>query len=80
MVGQLTPNEVQLVDIGDAGADGISYITAPVFSPAGTVSLQFVISGMPRNLGPEEIERYAEKLCATAASITTETHGRRPQG
>jgi DNA-binding IclR family transcriptional regulator len=78
MVGQLTANEVQLSAIADAGADGISYIAAPVFSPAGAVSLQLVISGMPRNLGPEEIERYAEKLCATAASITTETHGRRP--
>jgi DNA-binding IclR family transcriptional regulator len=78
MVGQLTANEVQLSAIADAGTDGISYITAPVFSPAGAVSLQLVISGMPRNLGTEEIERYADKLCATAASITTETHGRRP--
>lgn len=79
MVGHLTPNEVQLLDVGEAGPEGISYITAPVFSPAGTVSLQLMISGMPSNLGAVEIERYAEKLCATAALITSETHGRRPQ-
>ena len=78
MVGRLTPNEVQLFDIGDVGPDGISYIIAPVFTPTGAVSLQLVLSGMPSNLSIGEIERYAEKLCATATSITSETHGRNP--
>ena len=80
MFGRVTPNEVQLFDLGDAGTDGFSYIAAPVFSPTGAVSLQLVISGIPSHLGAGEIERYAERLCATAAAITSETHGRRPQG
>jgi DNA-binding IclR family transcriptional regulator len=62
--------------LGEAGADGISYIAAPVFSPNGVVSLQLVISGMPRNLRSQQIERYAARLSATAALITNETHGR----
>jgi DNA-binding IclR family transcriptional regulator len=79
LVGQLSPNEVQLFDLGDAGADGISYIAAPVFSPAGMVSLTLVISGMPSSLSAPQIERYAERLCATAALITNEIHGRTPR-
>jgi DNA-binding IclR family transcriptional regulator len=79
MVGRLTPNEVQLFDLSDAGADGVSYIAAPAFSPAGAVSLQLVISGVPSHLAAGEIERYTERLCATAAAITSETHGRRPR-
>jgi len=78
LVGQLSPKEVQLFDIAEAGADGISYLSAPVFSPAGTVSLQLVLTGMPSGLGVKKIERYAERLCAAAALITNETHGRRP--
>lgn len=80
LVSQLTPNEVQLFDLRDARKAGVSYIAAPVFSPTGQVSFQLVVSGLPSNLGVAEIERCAEKLCATAAAITVETHGRRPQG
>ena len=79
MIGHLTPEEIQIFDPGDAGPSGISYISAPVFSPAGAVSFQLVVTGLPGNLAAGEIERYAERLCATAASITSETHGRRPQ-
>lgn len=78
MVSQLTPREVQLLDLEQAGTDGISYLSAPVFSPTGAVSLQLVVTGLPTNLGIGEIKRYAERLCATAAYITSETHGRRP--
>jgi DNA-binding IclR family transcriptional regulator len=78
LVGQLLPNEVQLFDLGEAGDAGISYISAPVFSPTGAVSLQLVLSGMPSNFNASQIEHYAERLCATAALITDEIHGRRP--
>ncbi|MET0241092.1 MAG: helix-turn-helix domain-containing protein [Sphingobium sp.] len=78
IVGQLTQQEVQLLSLQDAVGAGISYISAPVFSAAGAVSLQLVISGLPRDLGIREIEAYAERLCGTAAVITSESHGRRP--
>jgi DNA-binding IclR family transcriptional regulator len=78
LVGQLLPNEVQLFDLGEAGEDGVSYIAAPVFSPDGKVALQLVLSGMPSKLNGRQIEHYAERLCATAAQITEEIHGRRP--
>ncbi len=78
LVAHLSPNEIQLFDVAAAGADGISYISAPVFSPAGKISFQLVISGLPSDLNLRQIERYAERLCTTAALITSETHGRRP--
>jgi DNA-binding IclR family transcriptional regulator len=78
LVSALTAQELQLLDINAAGSAGISYLSAPVFSPAGAVSLQLVISGIPSTLSVKKIERYAERLCAAAALITSETHGQRP--
>ncbi len=78
LIGELTATEIQLMDIHDAGADGISYISAPVFSPTGTVSFGLIITGMPSNLSVEKIEEYAERLRAAAEIVTSETHGRAP--
>lgn len=79
LVGKLTPDEMQLFDIAAAGEAGISHITAPVFSASGTVSMQLVITGMARDRSARDIESYAERLCATAARITSELHGRLPK-
>ena len=78
LIGELSEKEIQLFNIADAGAEGVSYISAPVFSPNATVTLELTLSGMPDNLGIEELERYAERLRATAAVVTSETHGRMP--
>jgi DNA-binding IclR family transcriptional regulator len=78
MVGQLSLKELQLLDVSEVGSEGISYLAAPVFSPTGTVSLQLVISGIPKLLSAAKIERFAERLCASAALVTHETHGKRP--
>lgn len=79
LTGQLSANELQLLNLNDAVVDGVSYISAPVFSPEGTVSFELVITGMPTDLSAKEIGHYAEKLCATAAIITSETRGRVPK-
>ncbi len=60
LIGSLSEGEIQLLSLTDAGVDGICYISAPVFSPTGDVALELTLSGMPDNLGVEEIERYAE--------------------
>jgi DNA-binding IclR family transcriptional regulator len=79
LTGQLSAGELQLLNLDDAATDGISYISAPVFSPQGNVAFELVINGMPNYLSVKEIEQYAEKLCATAAIITSETRGRAPK-
>lgn len=78
LIGALSEKEIQLVRVADAGGDGVSYISVPVFSPTGSVSLELALSGMPGNLSVEEIEHYAERLRAAAAIVTSETHGRLP--
>ena len=78
LISELRPEELQLTDVREAGPDGIVYLSAPVFAPDGAVSLQLVISGMPSTLSPKKIERYAERLSAAAALITSETHGQPP--
>lgn len=77
-VASLTPEEVQLIDLTRAGAGGVCYISAPVFSPAGAVEVELTLSGLPPALGSIEIERYAERLRAAAAIVTAEIHGRVP--
>lgn len=80
LIGALSEKEIQLFNIADAGSDGFSYISVPVFSPTGSVSLELALSGMSDHLSTAEIERYAERLRATAAIVTSETHGRMPAG
>ncbi len=78
LVGELSAGEIQLLDLADAQQQGVSYISAPVFSPAGTVAMELSLSGMPDDLSRGEIERYVERLRAVAAIVTSETHGRQP--
>lgn len=78
VIRRLTPDEVQLANLSDAQGSGVGYITAPVFSPMGDVALELAITGMPHNLSPGEIERYAARLRAAAAVVMSETHGRIP--
>lgn len=78
LIAELSEQEIQLLDIADMGEGGISYISVPVFSPSGTVALELSLSGMPSDLTVAEIERYAERLRAAAAIVTSETHGRAP--
>ena len=79
LVGQLSANEIQLFDLAEAGPAGVSYIAAPVFSPTGGVAFQLIVTGLPIDLGARELEICAERLCATAAAITSEIHGRPPR-
>lgn len=78
LIADLSEREMQLLDFDEAGPDGISFITAPVFSPEGQVSLELTLSGLPSGLKRAEFQNYVERLCAVAAFVTTETHGRIP--
>lgn len=80
MVGRLEPDEIQLLDAADAGAQGIAAISAPVFAPDGRVALQLVASGMPPGIDLAGITHCIDRLCAIAASITSETYGHAPEG
>jgi hypothetical protein len=77
-ISAMSEDELQLLNIPSKPTTGLRYIAAPVFSPDGSVSLELVTTGLPSNLGAKEIERYTERLCAAAAVVTGEVHGRYP--
>lgn len=74
----ISEKEMQILDVVEMDGENIAYISAPVFSPDGSVSIELVITGMPNGLRAHEIERYAERLRAAAAIVTGEVHGRYP--
>lgn len=76
LIADLTDREIQLLDFSEAGADGVSFITAPVFSPAGEVTLELSLGGLPTELTPAELERHVERLLAAAAVVTREAQAR----
>ena len=79
-IDEIAPAEYQMLDLAEAGAAGVNYISAPIFSPEGEVRLELVLSGLPAGLGAGEIERYANRLCVAAEIVTNETRGRAPRG
>jgi len=78
VISTMSEDELQLLEIPSKATTGLRYIAAPVFSPDGSVSLELVATGLPSNMGAKEIKRYAERLCAAAAVVTGEVHGRYP--
>ncbi len=76
LLPQLSDAELQLESV--TGETAISHLSAPVFSPTGEVAMELCITGLRDNLSAADIQRYTERLCATAARITRESHGRPP--
>lgn len=78
LIADLSEREMQLLDFDEAGPDGVTYVTVPVFSPNGQVSLELTLSGLPAGLGRAKVEHIIDRLCAAAEVVTSETHGRKP--
>ncbi len=78
LVTRLTRSEIFEPDLDRLVESGVAYISAPVFSPEGSVAFEIALSGLPENLAADEIERYVRRLCASAALVTSEIYGRKP--
>lgn len=79
LISQLSENEIQLLSLDDIHSVRVGYIAAPVFSPTGEVVLEISLTGIPDHLSVTELTRYAQRLRAAAAVVTSETHGRMPR-
>ena len=77
-LAEISESELQLQRAGDVGPEGVGYISAPVFAADGSVALELTLGGLPAGLEASEIDRQAVRLCAVAALVTSETHGRAP--
>jgi DNA-binding IclR family transcriptional regulator len=78
LLSDLSEREIQMLDIREAGAEGVSYITAPVFAPSGEVTLELSLSGLPSSLAVPDIAHMIDRLRAATAIITNEIRGRLP--
>jgi DNA-binding IclR family transcriptional regulator len=78
LIADLSEREMQLDDFEEAGSAGISFLTVPVFSPAGRVSLELTLSDLPQGLTRIEFERHLERLWQAANAVTQQSHGRPP--
>lgn len=77
-VSALSTEEMQAETLESIVAQGAIYVSAPVFCPDGEVALELTLSGFEPGLTAVEVERRARRVCAAAAAITAETHGRAP--
>lgn len=73
LLGDLSPDEIQLLDLDHVGPDGISSMTAPVFSPEGEVVLELSLNGLPPGLDKGQIASILERLRAAAAVVSRES-------
>ncbi|MET1755898.1 helix-turn-helix domain-containing protein [Novosphingobium sp. RD2P27] len=78
LVSEISEAEVQLVEPTEAVGQGVSYITAPVFSPKGEVAYEMSISGFAPGLSRHDVERAIEHLRGAAARVTLQINGSAP--
>lgn len=78
LVGDISEREIQLIDPAEAAGQGLSYITAPVFSSSGKVAYEISISGFLPAISQYDIERHVDRLRRAAAHATTRINGSGP--
>lgn len=78
LVGDLSEQEIQLIDAAEAATAGISYITVPVFSPSGDIAYEIAASGFPPRMTAQEVEQRVARLRDAAAGATMRIHGNPP--
>jgi DNA-binding IclR family transcriptional regulator len=78
LVGDLTEEDYQLIDIDPAESYWLSYLAAPIFDTTGRVSLALTLVGFPRQLRGDDVIRHGKLLRAAADEVTEAVHGREP--
>jgi DNA-binding IclR family transcriptional regulator len=78
LVGDLTEQDYQLIDIDPAESYWLSYLAAPIFDTTGHVTLALTFVGFPGPLQGDEVHRHGKLLRAAADEVTVAIHGRMP--
>jgi DNA-binding IclR family transcriptional regulator len=63
---------------GARAADRIDYVSAPVFDPAGRVTMSINLFGEPGQILPSQVEELAGEVVKSARIVTDAIHGSRP--
>jgi DNA-binding IclR family transcriptional regulator len=78
LVGDLTDEDYQLIDLESVATYWLSYLAAPIFDPSGRVTLALTLVGFPSSLQGDEVHRHGRLLRAAADEVTAAVHGRAP--
>lgn len=78
LVGDLTDEDYQLIELDPAASYWLSYLAAPIFDANGRVTLALTLVGFPSALRGDEVHRHGKLLCAAADEVTAAVHGRTP--
>jgi DNA-binding IclR family transcriptional regulator len=78
LVGDLTEEDYQLIELDPAASYWLSYLAAPIFDTAGRVSLALTLVGFPSALRGDDVHRHGKLLRAAADEVTSAVHGRQP--
>jgi DNA-binding IclR family transcriptional regulator len=78
LVGDLTDEDYQLIEIDPEGTYWLSYLAAPIFDSSGRVTLALTLVGFASPLSGDEVHRHGRLLRAAADEVTASVHGRAP--
>jgi DNA-binding IclR family transcriptional regulator len=78
LVGDISEQEIQVIDLDEAVAEGISYVTAPIFSSKGEVAYEISASGFAPGMSRVQIETCIATLREAATSATLQMNGSAP--
>ena len=78
LVGDLTEEDYQLIELDPAASYWLSYLAAPIFDTSGRVSLALTLVGFPSALQGDDVHRHGKLLRAAADEVTSAVHGRPP--
>ncbi len=76
LVGDLTDEDYQLIELDPDASYWLSYLAAPIFDAAGRVSLALTLVGFPSALPGVDVHRHGKLLRAAADEVTAAVRGR----
>jgi DNA-binding IclR family transcriptional regulator len=78
LVGDLTDEDYQLIELDSEATYWLSYLAAPIFDASGRVTLALTLVGFPSSLQGDAVDRHGKLLRAAADEVTAAVHGRAP--
>lgn len=78
-VGNLSQDEMQVLDRGDQSLPPLAYISSAIFDAAGAPIYELILTGLPSTLSTTNVAIYTERLQAACSVITAEMRGKPPR-
>jgi len=80
LIGELSEDELQLLQLETGQSYCVSHIAAAVFDAEERVALEISLVGLPQRMSAAQIDDWAHLVRASALQVTREINGRQPHG